>query len=111
VKGGRCKWKIENECFNTLKNQGYCIDHSYGHGENLSFSVYLLPLIAFAFHQVFELTDKLFQTCRQHFGSKNNLWEHIRSYLKLFVFDTWEALLSFTLNPEDYLPERCPAPS
>jgi hypothetical protein len=25
VKTGRCKWKIENECFNTLKNQGYCI--------------------------------------------------------------------------------------
>ena len=22
VKGGRCRWKIENECFNTLKNQG-----------------------------------------------------------------------------------------
>jgi hypothetical protein len=25
VKGGRSKWKVENECFNTLKNQGYCI--------------------------------------------------------------------------------------
>ena len=22
VKTGRCRWKIENECFNTLKNQG-----------------------------------------------------------------------------------------
>lgn len=110
VKGGRCKWKIENECFNTLKNQGYCIDHSYGHGENLSFNFYLLTLIAFAFHQVFELTDKLFQTCRKQLGSKKNLWEHIRSYLKLFVFDTWEQLLSFTLNPEHYLPERCPVP-
>ena len=22
VAGGRCRWKIENECFNTLKNQG-----------------------------------------------------------------------------------------
>jgi hypothetical protein len=108
VRGGRCKWKIENECFNTLKNQGYCIDHSYGHGENLSFNFYLLTLLAFAFHQVFELTDKLYQTCRLHFGSKKNLWEHVRSYLKLFVFETWEALLSFSLNPEHYLPDKMP---
>lgn len=70
VKAGRSRWKIENECFNTLKNQGYCIDHSYGHGENLSFNFYLLTLIAFAFHQVFELTDKLYQTCRIALGSK-----------------------------------------
>jgi len=112
VKGGRCKWKIENECFNTLKNQGYCIDHSYGHGDkNLCFNFYLLTLIAFAFHQVLELTDKLYQTCRKSFGSKKNLWEHIRAYLKLFVFETWEALLIFTLNPEHYLPDKAPVPS
>jgi hypothetical protein len=110
VKGGRCKWKIENECFNTLKNQGYCIDHSYGHGEKLSFNFYLLTLIAFAFHQVFELTEKLYQTCRIALGSKKNLWEHIRAYLKLFVFETWEALLTFTLNPEHYLPDKMPTP-
>ena len=40
---GRCRWKIENECFNTLKNQGYSLDHSFGHGsKNLSFIFYLL---------------------------------------------------------------------
>lgn len=112
VRGGRCRWKIENECFNTLKNQGYCIDHSYGHGEeNLCFNFYLLTLIAFSVHQVFELTDKLYQVCRQHFGSKKNLWDHVRAYIKLFVFNTWEELLSFTLTPEDYLPDRMPVSS
>ncbi len=108
VRGGRCRWKIENECFNTLKNQGYCIDHSYGHGENLSFNFYLLTLIAFAFHQVFELTDKLFQICRQKLGSKKNMWDQIRAYVKLFSFETWELLLEFTLNPEHYLPDKMP---
>ena len=110
VKGGRCKWKIENECFNTLKNQGYCIDHSYGHGENLAFNFYLLTLIAFAFHQVFELTDQLYRACRQHFGSKRHLWEVIRSYLRTFIFDNWEYLLNFTLNPEHYISGKLPAP-
>ena len=33
VKIGRCRWKIENETFNTLKNQGYHIEHNYGHGK------------------------------------------------------------------------------
>jgi hypothetical protein len=43
VKIGRCRWKIENETFNTLKNQGYHIEHNYGHGKNhLSFNFFLL---------------------------------------------------------------------
>ncbi|PZN70807.1 MAG: hypothetical protein DM484_27835 [Candidatus Methylumidiphilus alinenensis] len=33
VRGGRARWKIENETFNTLKDQGYCLEHNYGHGE------------------------------------------------------------------------------
>ena len=33
VKGGRARWKIENEAFNTLKNQGYHLEHNFGHGE------------------------------------------------------------------------------
>jgi hypothetical protein len=107
VKAGRCKWKIENECFNTLKNQGYCIEHSFGHGEkNLCINFYLLTLAAFAFHQVFELTDKLYKECRLHFGSKKHLWENIRAVLRIFIFDTWEFLLAFTLNPENYNPDR-----
>ena len=37
VAGGRSRWRIENETFNTLKNQGYHLEHNYGHGkENLS---------------------------------------------------------------------------
>src|SRR4030095_16295871 len=33
MRGGRARWKIENETFNTLKNQGYNFDPNYGHGE------------------------------------------------------------------------------
>lgn len=107
VKAGRCKWKIENECFNTLKNQGYCIEHNYGHGEkNLCFNFYLLTLTAFIFHQIFELTDKVYQECRRHFGSKRHLWENLRTCLRMFIFDTWEFLLEFALNPENYLPDK-----
>ena len=33
MRGGRCRWHIENQTFNTLKNQGYNIEHNYGHGK------------------------------------------------------------------------------
>ena len=32
MRGGRARWKIENETFNTLKNQGDHFEHNYGHG-------------------------------------------------------------------------------
>lgn len=65
TKAGRYRWKIENECFNTLKNQGYHLKHNYGHGnENLIYNMYLLTLLTFYFHQIFELTDEEYQACR-----------------------------------------------
>lgn len=30
VRGGRARWHIENETFNTLKNQGYHFEHNFG---------------------------------------------------------------------------------
>lgn len=111
VKGGRSRWKIENECFNTLKNQGYHLEHNYGHGEkNLSFNFYLLTLLAFYFHQIFELTDKLYKANRAKFGSKVHMWGTLRTYIKILAFDSWENLLKFALKPEDYKPSWIPPP-
>jgi hypothetical protein len=33
MRAGRFVRKIENETFNTLKNQGYNLEHNYGHGK------------------------------------------------------------------------------
>ncbi len=106
VAGGRCRWKIENECFNTLKNQGYALEHSYGHGkENLCFNFYLLTLLAFYFHQIFELTDITYQACRKKFGSKRYMWETLRVYIRLLIFGSWQQLMEFALKPRAYIPE------
>jgi hypothetical protein len=62
MRGGRARWKIENETFNTLKNQGYCLEHSFGHGEkNLSVGFALLMVLAFFVDQVQQLCCPLFQ--------------------------------------------------
>lgn len=88
VKGARCRWKIENECFNTLKNQRYHMDHNFGHGtKNLSYNFYLLILTAFFFHQILECDDEIFKECRKKFGSRKNLWHHLRATIYTLVFD------------------------
>ena len=48
MRGGRCRWHIENETFNTLKNQGYQLEHNYGHGEkHLATNFAYLTFLAF----------------------------------------------------------------
>jgi hypothetical protein len=111
VKAGRCRWKNENECFNVMKNHGYCMEHSYGHGqENMAFNFYLLTLLAFFMHQIFELTDCQYQACRERFGSKKHLWEKLRSWIDIIIFETWEQLLEFALAPKTGLLTWAQAP-
>ena len=94
AKGGRCRWKIENECFNTLKNQGYYLKHNFGHGHKyLCHNMYLLTLLAFFFHQIFELTDLAYQLCRRSYVSKKHLWETCRVLISYFIIDSWNELL------------------
>lgn len=104
VAAGRCRWKAENECFNTLKNQGYFLEHNYGHGkEHLCFNFLLLTLLAFYCHQIGELTDGLYQAVRKKCGSKRELWETVRAYIKILIFDSMQTLFEFILEPARFL--------
>jgi hypothetical protein len=79
MRGGRARWKIENETFNTLKNQGYHFEHNYGHGEQyLSVVLALLMMLAFLVDQTQQLCDPLFRAAWQKLGSKQLLWERLR---------------------------------
>ena len=103
TKAGRCRWMFESECFNTLNNQGYYIEHNYGHGkQHLSYNMYLLTLLAFCFHQVCELTDGFYQACRKKFGSKRYMRESFRGDMRRMIFESWELLMDFELNPDDW---------
>jgi len=103
---GRCRWKIENECFNTLKNQGYQISHNFGHGQlYLCDNIYILTLLAFFFHQIFELTDAVYQACRMRYGSKAHMWENFRVTVRFILFDSWEELMDNLLSDPDITEE------
>jgi hypothetical protein len=80
MRGGRARWKIENETFNTLKNQGYHFEHNYGHGEiNLSVVLATRMMLAFLVDQTQQLCCALFRAVWTKLGSKRLLWERLRA--------------------------------
>ncbi len=80
MRGGRARWKMENETFNTLKNQGDNFEHNYGHGEqNWSVVFAMLMMLAFLVDQTQQLCCALFRAVWAKLGSKRLLWERLRA--------------------------------
>lgn len=93
MQGGRARWKIENETFNTLKNQGYQFEHNFGHGKKNLMSVFaFLMLLAFLIDQIEEAACGLFQAVLQKMASRRALWEKIRCYFYTYLINSWEEL-------------------
>jgi hypothetical protein len=83
--GGRTRWRIENETFNTLKNQGYHFEHNYGHGEkNLCVVLMMLMMAAFLIDQVQQMSNDMFQKAWKKKGPKSALWEAVRNLFAVF---------------------------
>ncbi len=93
MRGGRARWKTENETFNTLKNQGYHFEHNFGHGkQHLSVVLAHLMMLAFLVDQVQAAACQLFQAAWAKVGSKIRLWERIRAYFLTLEFASMEML-------------------
>ena len=108
VRGGRARWKIENETFNTLKNQGYHFEHNYGHGkENLSVVFAMLMMLAFLVNQVEQMCCPLFRAVVKKFRTKRALWENMRSHYWHFTFTSMHHLYQVMLYD---LAKEVPAP-
>lgn len=96
MRAGCSRWRIENEAFNTLKNQGYNFEHNYGHGyKNLCSVMSMLMMLAFLIDQVQQLCCKVYQKARKHVGRLTALFEMIRSLIKLSVWPSWHDLYKF----------------
>jgi hypothetical protein len=104
MRGGRARWRIENETFNTLKNQGYQFEHNFGHGyQHLSVVFALLMMLAFFIDQVQQMCCPLFQAVWAKLGSKRRLWEKMRAlfydYALASMRQLFEALLHGLKKP------------
>ncbi len=91
---GRARWKIENETFNVLKNNGYNLEHNFGHGkQNLSALLATMNLFAFACHGVCEILEAVWEKARGALGSRRRFFEHLRTITSYIVFPSWAALV------------------
>jgi Transposase DDE domain len=89
MKAGRARWKIENETFNTLKNQGYHFEHNYGHGKkNLASVLAAIMLLAFLVDQVQAAVDILFRKVSSALALKMKFWETLRAVFAMKPFDS-----------------------
>ncbi|NOT59758.1 MAG: transposase, partial [Acidobacteria bacterium] len=93
MRAGRSRWHIENETFNTLKNQGYHFEHNYGHGaKNLATVLALLMLLAFLVDQIQQRCSATFRQVWRELKTKAKLWDSLRSLFRVLVFDSMAAL-------------------
>lgn len=93
AQGGRLRWKIENEGFNTQKNGGYGLEHLYSHDPQAMKVFYLLLQVA---HIIFQLLEKgsLIRPWIKEIGSSKNLADWLLNQLRFFRID-WQEVNAF----------------
>ena len=90
---GRSRWKIENETFNTLKNQGYNFKHNYGHGQkNLSTVMAYLMMMAFWVDQLQQAANQTFTALLGELKTRVKLWDSLRAVFKLIEVSSMKQL-------------------
>lgn len=92
-KGGRHRWKIENEGFNRQKNSGLNLEHAYSTDPEKMQAYYLLIQVAFILIQLLErgsllrqLTANLGKQCLQLFGSLSNIAQRLMEGLRYRIW-------------------------
>lgn len=91
AEGGRTRWHIENETFNTLKNRGYNLEHNYGHGEkNLTHNFIMSMFLAFLVDQIQEMSCFTFKKLLRKFEQKSRMWRMVDIHFEMVEFSDWD---------------------
>ncbi len=89
MRGGRVRWKIENETINTLKNEGEDFEHNFGHGyDNLSSIFASLMMLVFLGDQSLQISCDIFNEAMNKCKSQTNFWHKVRSYFIGYIFES-----------------------
>jgi hypothetical protein len=102
VQAGRTRWKVENENNNTLKTQGYHLEHNFGHGtQHLAALLATFNLLAFLFHTLLDLLDAQYHHLRRTLVSRKTFFDDLRALTRYLCFASWAHLLAFMLQSLD----------
>lgn len=93
---GRMRWKIENDVFNALKNEGSNLEHNFGHGKkHLQFNFFLLNIIAFLFHQILALSDVVYLNALTYPKTYCAFFEKVKFLTREVLWDDWLSLMEY----------------
>ena len=81
-RGGRCRWKIENEGFNIQKTGGFNLEHAYSLANRQMDNFYVLMQIAHTILQLLEHGNLLSRNAKELFGSLANLARRLTESLR-----------------------------
>jgi hypothetical protein len=91
----RARWKIENESFNVLKNNGYHLEHNFGHGKkHLAQMFAAMNLLAFAFHTLCDCLEQLWIQARTAKGSRLRFFQDVRTLTAYILFPSWSSFMN-----------------
>jgi hypothetical protein len=97
----RARWKIENETFNVLKNNGYHLEHNFGHGQkNLAMIFAATNLLAFAAHTLMDCCNERWKAVRKYEGSRRDFFGAISHATRFLIFPSWESLWATMLDKD-----------
>ena len=90
----RARWKIENESFNVLKNNGYNLAHNFGHGKKyLARTFAAMNLLAFAFHTACDCLETLWQQAREAVGARVRFFQDLHTITTYVLFPSWHSFM------------------
>jgi hypothetical protein len=94
---GRRRWAIENETFQTLKQETlYNLEHNYGHGKlHLCTNFAVLAVLAFLIDQAREIGCVRFKKALSLKTSRLLFWQTVRFYSREIWIKSWEQLHQF----------------
>lgn len=98
VECGRARWKVENENNNTLKNQGYHLEHNFGHGQQTLAALFAnMNVLSFLLHSLMELMDDQYRLLKSKLPSRERLFNDVKAMVNYFCFEDWDYLFEFML--------------
>src|SRR3989338_4517217 len=92
----------ENETFNTLKNQGYYLEHNYGHGQkNLSINMVNMMFTAFLIDQIQQACCQKFRKAfEKHEWRPSYFWNDVTTIVKSWIIGSWDDLFTIIIEKD-----------
>lgn len=91
--------KVENENINVLKNQGYHLEHNFGHGAlYLANTLFTLNLLAFLVHTTLHIANYEYRRLRETLAVRRTFFHDFRALTRYLLFDNWQHLFDFMID-------------